>query len=82
VRFLEELHPVDVEASVKAALDKMAAGGEGERAWHVDDMVRRKDEAEAAAEDSEDQGLVVSCVCVCEHCFFLLVAFLFYKLSC
>jgi len=60
VRLLEELSPVDVEAAVRAALDKMTAGGGGEGdSWHVDEMVRRKDEAEAAAEDSEDQGLVV-----------------------
>eukprot|EP00983_Pelagomonas_calceolata_P084163 1156305-Pelagomonas_calceolata.AAC.10 len=60
VRLLEEFNPVDVEAAVRAALDKMSAGGEGERSWHVDEMVRRKDEAEAAYEDSEDQGLVVT----------------------
>ncbi|KAF5841239.1 hypothetical protein DUNSADRAFT_13884, partial [Dunaliella salina] len=59
VRLLEEFNPVDVEAAVRAALDKMQAGGEGERSFSLDEMVRRKDEAEAAYEDSEDQGLVV-----------------------
>jgi len=72
VRLLEEFYPVDLEAAVRAAIDKMQAGGEGEKGWHVDEMVRRKDEAEAAAEDSEDQGLVVSvcvyiCMCKCLH---------------
>ncbi len=54
MRLLEDLAPIDVEAAAAHAVATIA----GESEWKAEDMARRKEEAEAAADEDSEEVLV------------------------
>lgn len=54
VRLLEEFYPQDLEAKAAAAISRLGAEGE----FQAEEMAKRREEAELAAEEDSEDALV------------------------